>query len=306
MPAGAQLGARPFQRIAGWPFTVLLIVTFCGGGLAFAFNLVRALNTGNWHDVAVLIPLTFFFNLVGFGLVGVVVFGRKNFRAENERKNAHPDSPWLWRGDWTGGRLVCSVGRELLRHLFWVVLFGVLLIPAAILTVNEKQLFRSVFIFLMAGFLSWRFVPPAVSSMIRVSRGHLPSLLTLERVPCVPGKRLECTLEVPVPLCPDKGFSATLECRQNFSGVFGGRSECYWRKTEVGLPSRVEGGKTKLSFGFEIPADAKTTDAVRRIEWRITIHALLKPVNFLSCFEIPVFRIPKSVEAALDGNLPQE
>ena len=44
-------------------------------------------------------------------LLAGVVFGSKRQKRAKALQSAHPDEPWLWREDWTGGRIASGSGE---------------------------------------------------------------------------------------------------------------------------------------------------------------------------------------------------
>jgi hypothetical protein len=66
----------------------------------------------------------------------------------------------------------------------------------------------------------------------------------------------------------------------------------------MGEPSRTAAGaETHIPVAFRLPADAQAcddTDSNNRVLWRLRLSATVPGVDYVSQFEVPVFRTPAS------------
>ncbi|MEP7028071.1 MAG: hypothetical protein ABI960_05705, partial [Candidatus Eisenbacteria bacterium] len=99
-------GARPYsgrETLGALAFLVLFGLPFAAFGV-FALGVAPAKwAAGDIESALALGAIGLAFSLVGFGLVGGAVFGRRKIALESKSAWEHPDQPWKWRPDWAEG-----------------------------------------------------------------------------------------------------------------------------------------------------------------------------------------------------------
>lgn len=243
------------------------------------------------------------FGGAGFGLMIFAVRGRNKMARLEQQRLAHPDQPWLQREDWAGKVIKSTAHSTLVLSvvfaLFWnaVSLPIVFAVPRELERGNQLVLLALLFPVVGLGLLVW-----AVRSVIRWRRFGRATL-TLATLPGVIGGPLRGTVGVGAKLRPANGFRLTLNCvRRHTTGTGKNRrtSEIIlWQDeqtiTAAGLGRDAQG--TALPVSFAIPYDADPTDdrdPDNRIVWRVVVAADIPGVDYLSTFEVPVFRTPDS------------
>jgi hypothetical protein len=291
-PTSARVGSR------GFAFLIVFALAFIGFGLFALGAGLEEWSGGDANEAAIPLLLGASFTLVG---VGIIAFARKARGAARQleaRKARHPDAPWLWNEDWSGGRLCSSTrARMTFAWLFALVWNGVA-IPIAVIAPgeifdegNHAAAICLLFPLVGAGLLVW-----AVRETLRWRRFG-ESLFEMSQLPGVLGGEVAGVLHVREGL-GDGALSARLSCiRRYVTGSGKNRStheDIFW-SDEQNLPAmalrRGPNGHA-LDLRFAVPYDAKPSDPEPSddyILWRLEVTASLPGVDYAAQFDVPVF-----------------
>jgi len=104
--ASARAAMRPMRmgdvRLA-LTFLVLFALPFAACGLWALFAAGRRLAEGSTRDALLLGCAGLAFALVGFGLIGAAIGGRRKLFDAAAAALRSPEEPWKWREDWAAG-----------------------------------------------------------------------------------------------------------------------------------------------------------------------------------------------------------
>ncbi|MEP6688058.1 MAG: hypothetical protein ABJC36_06890, partial [Gemmatimonadales bacterium] len=279
--------------------TVLFLLPFAAGGVFAAVMAARAVVQHDWMQAGFLIAFALAFGGVGFGGIIAVLRGRRGAEAALARETRHPDAPWLWREDWEARRIADSSGAEMGFAWALAILWNLISIPSAVLAVraalhegNRAALIALLFPIVGAGLLVW-----ALRATLR-RRRYGTSVLELGTLPAAVGHVLEGTVRTPAGLRPADGFRVVLSCiRRVTSGSGRNRStseSILWQEER-----RTPVSGLGVPIAFALPPDAVPSDPGRggdRTLWRLELSAEVPGVNYVSRFEVPVFRTAASAQ----------
>ncbi len=239
------------------------------------------------------------FGGAGFGLIIAGVLGRRNWRRTEAQKAQHPGKPWLHREDWAAGEVRSAAGPTLILSLIFAFFWNLISLPAFIIVPREIEkgnhlaLLALFFPLVGFGFLVW-----AIRCLIRW-RKFGRARLALDTLPGNVGGMVTGTVHTGSMLRPEAGFVVTLDGvqrRTTGGGKNQSTSESIFHQETLTLPQAQVGlganGST-IPVRFAIPAESPPTDDSdprNRFLWRITITAEVPGVDYLSTFEVPVFR----------------
>ena len=141
--AGPRAAVKVSSR-AGSAFFTLFGLPFLAGGLWAGVMALRALGRPAFDGQTFSLQAIFAITFCGVG-AGLVWWGRYSARKAREiahLKAAHPESPWMWKPEWAGGRIVGSTKATMVFTwgfaIFWNLVSAPLLfvVPREVL---EKQ-----------------------------------------------------------------------------------------------------------------------------------------------------------------------
>jgi hypothetical protein len=278
---------------------VLFLLPFAAGGAYAAVMAARAVARNDWPQAGFLAVVALVFGGVGFGGIIAVLRGRRGAEAALDRQARHPDAPWLWREDWAARRIADSSGMETGFAWAFAILWNLISVPSSVLAVraamnegNRAALIALLFPVVGLGLLVW-----AVRATLR-RRRYGTSVLELQTLPAVIGHALEGTVRTPPDLRPGDGFRVMLSCiRRVRTGSGRNRStseSILWQEER-----RVPAGGLGVPIAFALPPDAVAADPKRgdeRTLWRLEVSAEVPGVDYVSRFEVPVFRTAASAQ----------
>jgi hypothetical protein len=294
---------KPTSANAALGCLSLFALPFAAVGLWMAVLIFSSLWSAEpirWEKLGFYLIFALVFGGAGCGLIVAGVFGRRNWRRTEQHKTLHPDKPWLHREDWAAGEVRSAAGPTLIFSLgfafFWNLISLPLLfiLPGEVLDKgNRLALIGLVFPLVGLGLLVW-----AIRSLIRW-RKFGRARLALDTLPGSIGGLLIGMVHTGAMLRPEAGFTMTLDGvqrRTTGSGKNRRTSEAIFHQESRTLPQAQVGlgadGST-LPVRFAIPAEAPPTDdsdPKNCFLWRLTITAEIPGVDYLSAFEVPVFR----------------
>ncbi|MBW2386071.1 MAG: hypothetical protein JRG92_20760 [Deltaproteobacteria bacterium] len=251
------------------------------------------------------------FGGVGFGIWAALPWVRRTQLAEYESKRMHPESPWLWRPEWATGRISSQGGRAAIGvwvfALFWNAVSAPLLwvLPEEVASGNKEALIGALFPAVGLALLVW-----AVRTTWRWKRFGR-SVFELASLPGVIGGRLAGRVSLGTDVRPEAGFEARLVCvavRISGSGKNRSRHEdVRWEETrQIGF-TQFHAGRlgTEVPIEFTIPYrldSSSEKEGQSWVEWRLELAAELSGIDYLACFEVPVYRTPESSPDVTDAD----
>jgi hypothetical protein len=304
------------RTTAGLGCLVAFLLPFGGVGGYTAIQCLRFASQGKWGQAGFFAIFALTFGGVGFGGIAAALAGRRKLAEIEALEHRNPGKPWLWRPDWTAGRVDDSTHTTMWTAWVFATLWNLISLPSAFLGVRaaveqDKPIAYLVLLFPIVGvgLLVW-----AVRVTIRYRRFGSSRLELITR-PGVVGHSLAGAVRTTTTLRPAQGFQVCLRCiRQVTSGSGDDRStseSTLWQE-ETRVPGQVtrdaHGMGTTIPIAFAIPADASPCDqrdSSTRVLWRLEVSAGVPGVDYAASFEVPVFRtelsdLPRTpAEAAL-------
>jgi hypothetical protein len=276
---------RKTSNISGILLTGFFSAPFIIGGIIgmiIAIGSVRSL--GSWHYISGEFWGSFISAAIGFGIIAIALWVRKEGRAKAARQQAAPDEPWLWERKWAGNTITCSSATGLIVlgifALVWnAISFGMvfsawdqIMDPA-----NQEALVALVFpgvgilLFVIVGVQFLRY------------RKFGASLFEMAAVPGVIGGKLAGVVRIGRHIEPVDGFVAELLCVKSV-------------RLDRELLSR-DRSQTVVPILFAVPYQStpsgRLSDDVY-VRWWLKVTAKLPGSDYNVRFEVPVFKTPES------------
>jgi hypothetical protein len=298
---------KPANTTLALTCLVLFLLPFAAVGAITAALAVHRAATGNWQEALFFGLFGLTFGGVGFGGIAVGLAGARKLKEQTVLETRYPDQPWLWRSDWSSGRIADSSRASMLTGWILAAFWNLISFPTAFLGVRAAieegepaALLALLFPLVGIGLVVW-----AVRSTLRY-RKYGVSRLELSTVPGVIGRTLIGMVRAPASMKPEGGFQVTLSCVRRVttrSGKDTSTSETILWQDErrvMGEPTRTAAAmETHIPVAFRLPADAEpcnSTDSSNRVLWRLQLSATVPGVDYESKFEVPVFRTPASTQ----------
>jgi hypothetical protein len=247
------------------------------------------------------------FGLAGFCGLAAVAAGRREGRRRSLAEQQHPDEPWRWRIDWAAGRVRDSNRTAAAGLWGFAGFWNLIALPAAYFGVREAVGGRNSAAWLVLLFpaVGFGLLAAAARASMR-SRKFGASRLDLVTLPAAVGHGLGGVIRTPADVRPADGFSLLLSCvrvQRTGSGKQRSTKETVlWQEERRVAGQRGPGGPgeglvTNIPVAFRIPADAVPCDDSNsndKVVWRLRASASVPGVDYVSVFEVPVFRTPAS------------
>ncbi len=285
----------------------LFSLPFVGFGVGAMAIAVSRYNAGDRSGAAALGFFGFVFAFVGIGAFAAILAGRRERRRRERREEQHPESPWLWREDWTAGR-VRDANRSAAAGLWtFALMWSLIALPAAWFGVRDAiaKNERVAWLVLLFPAVGLGLIVAAARASMR-SRKFGASRLDLVTTPAVIGQGLGGVIRTPADIRSADGFRLLLSCvrvRRTGSGKSRSTHEAVLWQEEKRVPGQrgaggpEDGMVTNIPVAFRIPPDAAPCDDRNpddRVVWRLRASASVPGVDYESVFEVPVFRTAAS------------
>src|SRR5215467_935005 len=121
-------------------FLFVFALPFAGFGLfAVKAGLEQMINgTGTAKSPAWMLALVgLTFAGIGFGLMGVAIFGGRILKRRQRLQAEHPAEPWLWREDWAQGRIKSNTKPGMIAGWVFAVLWNAVSTPVLVFLPKE-------------------------------------------------------------------------------------------------------------------------------------------------------------------------
>ncbi|MFO7762680.1 MAG: DUF3592 domain-containing protein [Wenzhouxiangellaceae bacterium] len=249
-----------------------------------------------WRELA--FGMIFGLVLGGAGL-GIMFASRRAGPGQKQianRKELHPDEPWMWFDRWRTPRISSQAGAPLWMALGFAVLWNLVslplafVVPAEVAEGNRSALIGLLFPLIGVGLIVW-----AVREAIR-HRRYGESVLELGAHPVPLGGRLHAVLTVPARL-DARELQLRLACVQRYTSGTGRnrstRERVLWHDERRAMTRSGAGpGQTSARVEFDMPVDqpiSSEENSRNRMIWRLTATADEPGVDYKAVFELPVF-----------------
>ena len=244
------------------------------------------------------------FTLIGLLLMGGAVYAATKLKQDDEAKAAHPDSPWLWRQDWTQSR---SYGQRNNRAAaLWVatIVVGCLTLPWMFIGSHpdpHKPVPPLIFFLVLGSFAPLTAIS-AIMARIRRER-YGKTYFEFDSLPISPGKKLTGRIELHLASGAQHGIDVRLCCVRRITTGSGKEQsthdEILWER-EQNVSSNLLGFGavgTSVPVSFDVPADAYESNSENprdKVLWLLRAKADVPGVDFKEEYELPVFRTAAS------------
>lgn len=299
---------------AGAVFAFLFGLPFFGFGLFFAFAMLS--STPAIHKSGDPIAGAAFglvFALIGAGLMFGAIYGYQKLKENEATKAANPNSPWLWRDDWTTSRSLSESRNSIIG--WWIGTIMVSMIVAPIMWTALPPLLRNsdpkALILVGLGLFPAILLVGALRATIRRER-YGKTYFEFHALPFSPGKHLSGQIQLRLPTSTPHGVDLQLSCIRRIitgSGKEQTTNEIVLWQGEKNVPqAALASGPlgTSIPVDFGIPQDAYETDHEQprdQLLWLLTAKADVPGVDYSDKFEVPVFRTTGSAAStAPDAN----
>lgn len=228
-------------------------------------------------------------------------------RRLEKRRKKYPDAPWMWVDQWSSKKIVYSPKGPIGFGSFVLLVMTAGL--AAVSYVNRGKIlskagesplevvaFYSIFcLILLVGFY-------AVFSLLRGYLKFGKSTFEMMTYPGIIGGKLEGTIHTLIKTIPENGFDIELQCGLvNLASQAGRRlrdtrsTKSLWNANKKVRLEEVSLGAEGVSIpvSFSLPAEAQESDAWspdKRIVWTLSAFTSLSGAQYLSQFDVPVFK----------------
>jgi hypothetical protein len=255
--------------------------------------------------------------MIGSGFVimtmaGVVFYrlfiaGPRALRKLERRKKEYPNAPWMWVDEWLERRIVYSGTGNLVFAWFVipVVISGIVFVSymnRAIILVKMQS--SSRFEVIAFSLLMLFILVPGLLMAVSWTRGQLKygkSIFEMSTYPGIVGGELAGTIYTRMKDIPQDGFKVQLVCElTETSDLPRGVSATpvsLWTSERKVLMQELKMGPEGLLIpvSFSIPPGAEETDLWwsspdRRINWMLLAFSSRKGTQYLSQFNVPIFR----------------
>ena len=238
--------------------------------------------------------------LIGAGLMVGAVYGYKLLKQQEAIKAANPNSPWLWRADWTTSRSLSESRNSIIGWWIGTILVSMIVMP--IVTTALPPLLRTsdpkALILIGLCLFPAVLLAGALRSTARRER-YGKTYLEFNSLPFSPGKHVSGQIQLRLPTVIPHGIDLQLACVRRIitgTGKEQTTNEIVLWQGEKNVPqAALASGPlgTAIPVDFGIPQDGYETDHEQprdQLQWLLTAKADVPGVDYSDKFEVPVFR----------------
>ena len=277
----------------------LFAMPFAGFGL-FAFSqALRQLTTGVGRG-PVWLPLMFgvVFCTIGFGVMFAAIFGSRLHQRDLCQQAEHPSEPWLWRKDWSSGRIPSQTRGNTVGSWIFAALWNAVSAPMLYLIPREAAKNPAALIGLLFPIVGIFLVIHAVRQTLAYFEFG-KTYFEMAGVPGVIGRNLKGMIQARFPHSPDHGIHLRLSCVNRVTTGSGNSSSTWehilWRDEADLTPAQIYPGPagTTIPVDFHIPwgsVASENTNPRNQTLWLLEAMADVPGVDYHDIFEVPVFR----------------
>lgn len=279
----------------------LFALPFAGFGL-FAFSQAIKLMGAPPGGQSFWYPLMFgvVFSSIGFGLIFLMLSGRKRYARQQQLQAEHPAEPWLWRADWAAARVQSTTENNLILSWVGTIFWNLISWPVAIFVVptavkQKGPVAYAALFFPAIGIFLLVYAIRQTIAFFEFGKTYFE----MASVPGVVGRELKGCIQARFPHSPDHGVILRLSSVHRYK-TGSGKNETttekiLWRdEAELNSGQLCPGPNgTTIPVAFHIPADAQPTEKVNvrdEFLWLLVATASVPGVDYHDVFEVPVFR----------------
>jgi HEAT repeats len=242
------------------------------------------------------------FVAIGLGIVFVGIYGARKAKQLAARKQASPDSPWLWRDDWAASRAESKNRNAAIGLWIGTIFWNAISITVAAFVVPPLLQQPDLKALLPLGFCligAILFVAAARASIRRERFGK--TYFEFASLPFVPGRQLKGMIHLRFNTTAAHGIDLRLSCVRQIVTQSGKDSTTnqilLWQDPKnipAGSLNAGQMGDAAIPVDFGIPSDAFETNHDRpndQVLWLLHAEADVPGVNYSDDFEVPVFRL---------------
>jgi hypothetical protein len=254
--------------------------------------------------------------IVSGGLI-LLLFGiraKKEALKMSAAGSENDGKPWLKRKDWATGRMVSSLRKA--SVLLWIIVVFWFIVSAGISLVVPLPEHSAA---IRAGLLSlilitWLAVIFFAVRTTTAWRRFGKSIFEMGSLPAAMGGALRGKIHIRGKLRPEHGWYLALSCiRRATTGPTNNlrtTEKILWRDEKwlrSDLP-QTNSDVTAIPVFFQLPGDKpESTPAIGDgTHWRLEAWTRLAGPDFAAAFEVPVFKLEESLEAAGDPTAPYQ
>lgn len=257
-----------------------------------------------WGLFALMLIFALVFGGVGFGLIIGAFVGQRIVTKQEGQKAAHPDEPWLWDHNWTGGRIRSGSKAKAIGITIFATIWNLISMVPAFLIWDEyakgNTLILLVLLFPLVGILM---AIAAIRLWMQFFKFR-QSFFEMTRFPGFLGGMFRGHILTGMKEAPEAGVHLTLSCvRSETSGSGKNKStteRVLWQEADLvdraHLAHTPSGWRIPVELG--IPYDAGPPSSTDRDEdsvfWRLEAGAAVPGVDFEADFRVPIFRTSNS------------
>ena len=283
----------------GIAFVFVFAMPFAGFGLFALSAAIRQMIT-RIGDKPVWLPLLFgvVFSGIGFGLMGVVLYGNRLYQRDQRRQAEHLSEPWLWREDWAQGRVLSKTRGNMIAGWVFAILWNLVSAPVAYFVPREAAKNPAVYIGLVFPVIGVFLLIHAIRQTLAY-REFGKTCFEMATVPGVIGREIKGVIQARFPHSTNHGIHLRLSCVHRVttgSGNSQSTNESILWRDEADLSSgQICPGPvgTTIPVAFRIPWDAQATEKRSPrdgIVWLLEALADVPGVDYHDIFEVPMFR----------------
>lgn len=279
---------------------------FIGGFVALSIGLRNlAQGTGFTEETIANLGVGSTFLTVSMALGIGGLYGFRKMKEEYALKAQYPDEPWLWRKDWSEGRIASNAGIGLI--VLWVFAavfsgFGVIILTQ-LQKIHEED-GRIVFIvglFPLVGLLMLCSAAYKTYAYRKFGNAHCELVTN----PGVVGGWFKAAVRARVPISPGDKATARLSCVHEYTTGSGKnkstKRDVLWQdEREIGHDGIGVDREGLSAFPaiFAIPRSCRPVegDSGDRIVWKLALECAVPGVDFDQSWEVPVFVTPDSAD----------
>ena len=212
----------------------------------------------------------------------------------------HPEEPWLWRKEWSGGLFESRDYVGLVVLWVFTTLWIAVAAPASVLFLLETLAnghWMGLLVLVFPAIGVWLLASSVRHTLCWRKFGE--SSFRMERLPGILGGALAGTLHTRGVEHAEGGILVRVSCvrqtREEGASQRTTREELLWSDEER-IPAQAverDSGDITLPIRFALPADAPPSHALLshdQVVWRLETSAELPGADYESSFEIPVFQ----------------
>jgi hypothetical protein len=289
-------------------FLTLFGLPFLGMGLFAAYTFLNEPNQPLPARIGAAIFASVF-AVIGGGLIFGSFYGYALQKQQAGREQANPASPWLWRRDWAASRVESTNKSRTIGWWVAAILANMLFLPMSMGSISKGLSTRDPTYILPAalGLVGLLLLFGAIRATIRFERFG-KTYFEMATLPFSPGSRVAGAIHIHLDTDVRHGVDLKLWCTRTVVTNVGKDRSSHklplWEESKNIPPTAFSHGPldTIIPVEFAIPPDALQTDHDNpddRIEWSLKVNANVPGVNYADEFEVPVFRMAGSPDAAV-------